>query len=174
MTDDYVARIEELRRRKDEAFRREPWSPIEDRTAFRGLAYYPVEPGMRFRVRMERHVDPKTITLQTSDGAAREYRNVGHVDLPIAEERVRIQLYQKVGAASLFVPFRDKTSGKETYGAGRYLDLHLEPADQVDVDLNLAYHPYCAYNEAYSCPFPPPENWLQVPIRAGERSEETG
>lgn len=174
MTEDYVAEIETLRERKDAAFRREPWSPIEDKRAFRGLAYYPVDPAMRFRARMERHADPKTIELQTSDGAARQYRNVGHVEVPIEGQRVRIQLYQKVGSDSLFVPFRDKTSGKETYGAGRYLDLRLEPGDEVDLDLNLAYHPYCAYNDAFSCPFPPPENWLQVPVRAGERSEEPG
>lgn len=171
MSDVYVADIEDLRRRKDEAFRQEAWSPIGDKARFRGLSYYPVDPAMRFRVPMERHPDPKAITLQTSDGDARRYDNVGHVELPLAGDAVHIQLYQAHGSDDLFVPFRDKTSGKETYGAGRYLDLHLE-GGLVDVDLNLAYNPYCAYDESYSCPFPPPENWLQVPVRAGERAYE--
>ena len=74
---------------------------------------------------------------------------------------------------SNWVPFRDKTSGKETYGAGRYLDLEPERQRTAEgkwiLDLNRAYNPWCAYSEAYTCPFIPPENWLEVPIRAGEK-----
>jgi len=74
----------------------------------------------------------------------------------------------------LFIPFRDATSGQETYGAGRYLDLeadqHLTADGKWIVDLNRAYNPWCAYSEDYVCPFVLPENWLEVPIRAGEKS----
>ena len=74
----------------------------------------------------------------------------------------------------LFIPFRDATSGKETYGAGRYLDL--EPGrDRTTggkwvLDFNQAYNPWCVYSEAYTCPFVPIENWLEVPIQAGEKN----
>ncbi|MCI0396478.1 MAG: DUF1684 domain-containing protein, partial [Chloroflexi bacterium] len=74
-------------------------------------------------------------------------------------------------------PFRDTTNGQETYGAGRYLDSHrpglnqLGP-DRFEVDFNYSYNPYCAYSEYYSCPLPPRENWLKVPIRAGEKNYE--
>ena len=67
-----------------------------------------------------------------------------------------------------FLPFRDATSGKETYGAGRYLDVPRGENGQVVVDFNYAYSPYCAYGDAYSCALPPRENWLTVPIEAGE------
>ena len=74
----------------------------------------------------------------------------------------------------LFVPFRDKTSGEETYGAGRYLDLEpdegLTAGGKWILDLNMAYNPWCAYSEDYACPFVPPENWLDLPIRAGEKN----
>lgn len=170
MSDPYVSAIESMRRDKDRAFRDEAWSPIEDRLGFRGLLYYPVEPALRLRTRLVRHERPTTLTLPTSDGQARAYRNVGHFEVVIEGQPVRIQAYQMAASESLFVPFRDTTSGKETYGAGRYLDVHLEAGDAADVDLNLAYNPYCAYNDAFSCPFPPPENWLQVPVRAGERA----
>lgn len=74
----------------------------------------------------------------------------------------------------LFIPFRDKTNGIETYGAGRYIDLYYERDRTKDgkriLDFNKAYNPWCAYNENYACPFVPPENWLDVPIRAGEKA----
>jgi len=76
-----------------------------------------------------------------------------------------------MGHPRLFLPFRDATSGVETYGAGRYLDVDPEPAGTVVVDFNMAYNPFCAYDDASSCALPPYENWLPVPIRAGERHE---
>jgi uncharacterized protein (DUF1684 family) len=76
----------------------------------------------------------------------------------------------------LFLPMRDATSGQETYGAGRYLEPELIAQGTVDVDFNYLYNPFCAYNPGYSCPLPPTENWLKVPIRAGEKnySQEEG
>lgn len=74
---------------------------------------------------------------------------------------------------SLFIPFRDITNGKETYSAGRYIDLdsvkHTIDKGKWILDFNRAYNPFCAYNSAYSCPFVPPENWLKVAIQAGEK-----
>jgi hypothetical protein len=170
MSDSYVASIEVMRRSKDNAFARDPQSPIQVKESFHGLTYFRVDPALRLRTMLVRHAEPKMLTMQTSDGTAREYRNLGHFEVTIDGRAVKIQAYQQRGSEALFVPIRDKTSGKETYGAGRYLDLHLEHAEEVDLDFNLAYNPYCAYSEAYSCPLPPPENWLPVPIRAGERT----
>jgi hypothetical protein len=69
----------------------------------------------------------------------------------------------------LWVPFRDLTSGLETYGGGRYLDLERTASGTYDLDFNRAYHPYCVYNPTYECPYPPPENRLEIAVRAGER-----
>ena len=68
-----------------------------------------------------------------------------------------------------FLPFRDKTSGNETYELGRYLDPQMSPDGHLMIDFNYAYNPYCAYGEGWSCPFPPRENWIEVPIEAGEK-----
>ncbi len=65
-------------------------------------------------------------------------------------------------------PFREATSGKQVYGAGPCLDIAPSQEGQLHIDVNLAYDPYRAYNDAFSCPLPPPENWLRAPIRAGE------
>jgi hypothetical protein len=73
----------------------------------------------------------------------------------------------------LFVPFGDMTNGTETYAPGRYLDLERSATGLYEVDFNTAYHPYCYYNETYDCPYPPPENRLPLPVRAGERIRKT-
>lgn len=73
-------------------------------------------------------------------------------------------------AQALFVPFVDETSGKETYGSGRYLDLEQARGDDYVLDFNMAYNPYCAYNDDYVCPIPPRENKLPIEIRAGEKT----
>jgi hypothetical protein len=80
-----------------------------------------------------------------------------------------LTLFGSHDSDDLFLPFRDATSGQETYGAGRYIDVGAARDGRVTVDFNLAYNPYCAYNPSYSCPLPPRENWLDVPIRAGEQ-----
>ncbi len=75
-----------------------------------------------------------------------------------------------MGRPTLFIPFRDATSGKETYGAGRYLEVEVNPSGRYVLDFNLAYNPYCAYSDLYICPLPPGENWLRVEIRGGEKA----
>jgi hypothetical protein len=93
------------------------------------------------------------------------------VRFEVGGEPARVTLFASPDTHELFLPFRDATSGKETYGAGRYLEVEPPNADgRVVVDFNDAYNPYCAYNASWSCPIPPGENWLAVPIRAGERS----
>src|SRR5690606_19820929 len=83
---------------------------------------------------------------------------------------VGLTLYRDPEGGDLFLPFQDETSGNETYGAGRYLDVTALEDGRVLLDFNYAYHPFCAYNPSYSCPMPPVENRLPAPIRAGERN----
>ena len=86
----------------------------------------------------------------------------------VAGERVALIAYEQ--GDELFIPFRDATSGKETYGAGRYVEAEPLGGGRFTLDFNRAYNPYCAYNDAWRCPLPPSENWLAVAIRAGELS----
>ncbi|EYB69711.1 hypothetical protein DEIPH_ctg002orf0022 [Deinococcus phoenicis] len=168
----------DFRRRKDDHFAagRGPLSG-ETLTRFRGLSYYPPDVAWAFTVPVER-ADGAEVPLGTNSGETRVMARFGTatVDLPGGPQT--LTLYAPPGdeaPARVFVPFRDATGGTETYGAGRYLDAPLTQTPEglaVQLDFNLAYHPYCAYGEGWTCPLPPRENWLEGPVRAGERLPE--
>lgn len=162
--------LTDFRAQKDDYFRRAHESPIppEDRTEFIGLGYYDEDPSLNLDLEMEPG-DGSEVHVQTSDGQERVYTRDGTVSFPVGGEVVTLTLYGTDHGHGYFLPFRDATSGKETYGAGRYLDIHPAQRGKVRIDFNLAYNPSCAYDDAYSCPLPPGENWLRVPIRAGEK-----
>jgi uncharacterized protein (DUF1684 family) len=165
----WLEALERARQEKDLALRHDPGSPIPhwERSGFKGLSYYPPDERYRFVVPLAKE-PPKALDIQRSGGDVVRYTRLGHFALRLPDGEAKMALYESDGHA--FLPFRDATSGKETYGAGRYLDPGELPDGRFEVDLNRAYSPFCAYNEAYSCPFPPPENWLQVPVRAGEKA----
>lgn len=160
-------RLLEFRRQKDEFFASYE-SPLEytHRSSFDGLRYFDPNPELVFTVSME-PADNAEITVETTDGQSRTYRRAGAVTLDVNGESVRLVAYE-TGHPGFFIPFRDSTSGKETYGGGRYLDIEPNSDGTLTIDFNLAYNPYCVYNDGYSCPLPPTDNWLQVPIEAGE------
>ena len=135
------------------------------------LNYFEPDPSYRFEVALNRHSDPGSIIMATSKGTRRLFNNIGYFEVDIGGQPVRIQAYQSAERddPSVFIPFRDATSGGETYGAARYIDLEVEHDDRYALDFNYAYNPYCAYSDSYTCPLPPSENWLKVPIRAGEK-----
>jgi len=175
----YVKDIETMRREKDFFFKEEHESPIPHglRDKFSGLAYFPVDPKDRIRSQLVRDPNPQRVVLATSKGIPRDMIRVGAFEFEIDGTKQRLSAYKAVPQPghqhedrSLFVPFRDATSGKETYGAARYLDIEEHPEEQYILDFNVAYNPYCAYSDDYVCPFPPRENWLTVPIRAGEKN----
>lgn len=160
----------EFRAEKDDFFRGNPHSPIphQDRSGFSGLAYFEPAADLRFELVPE-PADGAPIRVQTSDGQVREYHRAATVAFEVDGDQVTLTLLSQPSRPGYFLPFRDSTSGRETYGAGRYLDLEDAHDGRVHIDFNLAYNPYCAYDDAYSCPLPPHENWLQIPIRAGEK-----
>lgn len=168
--------ILEERSAKDQGFRSDKDSPLpeQDRRRFRGLSYYPVNPGLRFSAKLYRYPAPKQVRLGTNTGEIRRGLRYGYFELPVEGQTCRLQVYrldeEYSGAASLFIPFRDATSGRETYAAGRYIDLRENTTGMYDLDFNRAYNPYCAYNSEFSCPVPPEENTLKVAIRAGEKN----
>ena len=163
---DYIAQRSE----KDEFFKHSHHSPLphERRGDFSSLDYFEPDEGLVFTVTPEPG-DGSELRVDTSDGQQRVYKRAAVARLQVGEEEVSLALYDS-GHLGYFLPFRDKTSGGTTYGAGRYLDIEPNPDGTVTIDFNLAYNPFCAYNEAYSCPLPPVENWLQVPIEAGEKT----
>ena len=163
-----MSALTQLRKQKDDFFGSSPDSPVDDRSGFTGLDYYDEEPSLSLELEIE-PADGSEVRVQTSDGQHRVYTREAVVSFEVDGGEVSLTLYGTVHGHGYFLPFRDSTSGKETYGAGRYLDVEPATRGKVKIDFNLAYNPFCAYNDAYSCPLPPGENWLQVPIRAGEK-----
>jgi uncharacterized protein (DUF1684 family) len=167
-----------LRAEIDDFMAHHPQSPIgwEERGDFAGLNYYEEDRRYRFTVVLQLFPeDEPLIEMQTSTGDSRQYERWARFDFTVEGEAAALTIYRDPYSHDLFLPFKDATNGEETYGAGRYMDNHrpgleLVSSTEIEVDFNYCYNPYCAYNEAYSCPLPPPENWLKVPIRAGEKT----
>jgi len=169
--------IQRERIQKDTLFKSDPDSPLlpEDKSKFQGLSYFPLNPELRFSVRLNRYQSPERVRLGTNTGEIRSGLRYGYFDFQVQGKPCRLQVYRledapDTGGASLFLPFRDSTSGIETYPSGRYIDLKENTSGIYDLDFNRAYNPFCAYNSEFSCPVPPSENTLAVSIRAGERN----
>ncbi len=164
-----MTQLEQFRQDKDEFFRTEHQSPLtaEQKRNFHGLAYYPENPALHFELSLERAAQAEQVVLATSTGDERIYWHIGQVHFDVGEQEAILQIYED--DYGFFLPFVDATAPAETYGAGRYLEPHEIRQDVLDVDFNLAYNPYCAYNEQWSCPLPPGENRLTVRIEAGEK-----
>ncbi len=179
--DQWEKRVEMERRQKDLFLDSHPQSPLsmQDRRTFQGLAYWPPDPEYRYELEMNEHEEKQTVEVADTSGQTRSLWRWGEFRFQLAGQQCTLQAYKSdPGEQRLFVPLRDETSGKESYGAGRYLDLeperHLTEDGRWIVDFNEAYNPWCAYSEDYVCPFVPPENWLRVAIRAGEKSYPLG
>ena len=162
---------------KDDYFRTAHGSPVphDQREAFAGIPYFPVDESLRFEgLALEPYEgeEPTSFQIPTSDGKLRDDERAGtfRFELGGATQRLTGYRFAAGDSESVFVPFLDQTSGTETYGAGRYLDLDPDPRDGTYVlDFNLAYHPSCVYDPRFSCPLTPAENRLPVRIEAGER-----
>jgi len=185
-TETWRTELQSSRDRKDEQFGSSRQSPIppDEREAFDGLSYFQPDPAYRVEATVERVDGDETVTMETSTAGEQLYRRAARLQFEVPDAdgeptEATLVAYQRVDEAdsgSLFVPFRDKTTGQQTYPGGRYMELHpdgvLEDGAAVPLDFNLAYSPFCAYSEAYECPLPPRENWLTVAIPAGERYED--
>ncbi|HEV8280298.1 MAG TPA: DUF1684 domain-containing protein [Candidatus Limnocylindrales bacterium] len=172
----YREAVESFREDKDDYFGSNPHSPIPqgERGTFTGLPYFPVEESLRFDdLALEPYTgsEPSDFQIPTSDGKLRPAHRAGYLSFEIdgAQHRLTAYTFDEGDGESLFVPFLDRTSGSETYGAGRYLDLEPEDDGTYSLDFNLAYHPSCVYDPKYSCPLTPAENRLPIRIEAGER-----
>jgi uncharacterized protein (DUF1684 family) len=155
---------------KERFFRTSAYSPIEDRAGFAGLEHYPVNPAYRYSLRLIGADEPEQLTIQTNTGEERPFLRLGTVEFEVDGQSATLAIYRGEEHGDLFVPFRDATSGSETYGAGRYLEPEEDARGNIVLDFNLAYNPFCAYSPHYSCPLPPFENHLSVPVRAGEKA----
>jgi uncharacterized protein (DUF1684 family) len=172
-SDTWQRELEEERRMKDEFMARHPESPfVAGRVPFHDLRYFPPDPKYRVRAKLQRAAVPEEAYLRTNRDGQAVMRYLGVLSFTLGGKKLALGVYhagEGVGT-SVFVPFRDRTSGDESYGPGRYVTLELNEADEYDVDFNRAFNPYCAYTDDYECGFPPAENDLSVPVRAGEKA----
>jgi uncharacterized protein (DUF1684 family) len=176
---DYQSAISGYRAEKDAFFKTSPHSPLpaDEREAFEGLPYYPIDEDLVFEgLRVEPYAgdEPSDFQIPTSDGKLRPAHRAGtfSCDLGGAPRRLTAYVMDGGNPESLFLPFLDETSGHETYGAGRYLDLEPDEDGTYAIDFNQAYHPSCVYAPQFSCPLTPAENRLATRIEAGERLPE--
>ena len=163
-----MSELDGFRADKDEFFAHDPQSPLtaQQKKDFHGLKYFPENPALRLEIQAEKLPAKERIEMQTSTGDVQVYTRYARVSFTVEGQPAELTIY--ASDSGYFLPFVDSLANKETYGAGRYLEPETEDGVHFSIDFNLAYNPYCAYNERWSCPLTPFENRLKVPIRAGE------
>jgi uncharacterized protein len=168
----YKTNLVTQRKNKDAFFRTNADSPLENKATFAGLSYYPVAPDLVVNARFEPFADKtQKLVIALSDGSEEVYEKYGHAVFKLQGEICRLLILKHDKIYSIL--FKDTTSGKKTYGGGRYIDLDDTAFgdNEVEIDFNTAYNPYCVYNHNYACPLPPAENTLPVAVEAGEKVE---
>jgi hypothetical protein len=161
--------LKTFRADKDDFYARHHQSPLTpaQKHDFKGLDYFPENTALRLEVDVETLQTAENITIDTTGGQPQTYQRFGRFKFLVDGKSAELTIYKNQNG--YFLPFVDNLAGKETYPAGRYLEPEKLPNGKFLVDFNLAYNPYCAYNEKWSCPITPAENRLKVSIRAGEK-----
>jgi len=173
--EEYVERIVEERERTERFMQSSDESPFapED-ISYEGLHFFEPKPAYKVRARLTPIQNKKLLKMPTSTGEEEKYIRYAYADFEIEGQQARLLVLQPFDSQTkLFVPFADATSGDETYGGGRYMDIEMPVrtgSKSIELDFNKAYNPYCAYNPTYSCPLPPKENILAFPVEAGEKA----
>ena len=141
---------------------------------FKGLNFYPYNEKFVIKATLERLKNQPVFKMPTSGKNQPNYKRYGILHFTINDQKFQLEVYQNLDLIKmkgynkhLFLPFIDETSGNETYGAGRYLDIEIPDGNEILLDFNKAYHPYCAYTIGYSCPITPDVNFLKTEILAG-------
>lgn len=175
---DHAATCRRFRRERDELFRTHPQSALsgEQKAAFKTIDYFPYDSALRFVLPIDTNVEPEVFELDLQDEGVMRMRRFGKIHFEIDDQLLSLSLFWIMGyGGGVFLPFRDATSNRETYGGGRYLLDSIKHADlgqedsKLVVDFNYAYNPSCAYNARWVCPLSPTDNKLPVAIRAGEK-----
>jgi hypothetical protein len=169
----YIQKVVEWRAERDKT-----WTesndpiPADKKAEFLPLKYYAPDPNYAVPAELKLSDVRPVVELPTSTGPLRKMQVVGTLEFTLNGEKHTLGALSPAGEPirALFVPFADLTTGKETYSAGRYLDIEPTPTGLYTIDFNYAYNPTCAYNKSYECPYPPPSNRLNIAIHAGEKA----
>ena len=181
---DVLARkeIEAHRKKQQDEFRDKEGSPLlpADRRKFKGLKYYPIDLKYRVPAKFVRTENMPLFKMKTTTDRLPEYVKFGEVHFTIDSQAFKLEVYQSPDIMRrpgyedyLFIPFTDLTNGAETYEVGRYLEFRIPQSEDVIVDFNQCYNPYCSYSPGFSCPIPPEANHLSIAIPVGEKKFKT-
>lgn len=158
-------------------------SPLteEDRASFKSLDYFPANSTLCFQAHINRTPEAQPFEMATVSGKNKTFRSYAVLEFSHEGTDYQLTAYRRIQADGsegdyLFIPFKDESTGEESYGGGRYIDLDVpsESATQLTLDFNHAYNPYCAYSTGWSCPIPPQDNYLPFKVLAGVRAWEKG
>jgi uncharacterized protein (DUF1684 family) len=172
-----TAEINEHRKKQQQEMRDPKESPLskKDRRRFKGLNYYAIDLSYRVKAKFIKTENPVLFKMKTTTTRLPEYSKFGEVHFDLNGQHYKLEVYHNSEIAKrpgyedyLFIPFTDETNGKETYEVGRYLDFRSPAGEEVTIDFNLAYNPYCSYSPNFSCPIPPEVNYLRMQVKAGE------
>jgi len=175
---DALKEIADHRHKQDATFRDATKTPLlpKDRKKFKGLNYFPVDLKYRVKAKFIKNDNPVFFKMKTTTTRLPEYVKYGEVHFILDGEPFQLEVYQSPEISQrpgysdyLFIPFTDLTNGETTYDVGRYLEFRIPASEEVIIDFNQAYNPYCSYSPNYSCPIPPEANQLHVAILAGEK-----
>lgn len=175
--DSAVYEIEQYRKEQEAKFRDPEESPLDKklRKKFKGLNYYPINLEYRVTGKFVKTENPVLFKMRTTTARLPEYQKYGEIHFELDGEQRVLEVYQSPEIIQepgledhLFVPFTDETNGIETYEVGRYIEFRVPSSEDVILDFNKCYNPYCSYGSAYSCPIPPEANHLPLKILAGE------
>ena len=176
-TDSAIHEIDQYRKEQQAKFKDPDESPLDKklRKKFKGLNYYPINLDYRVRAKFVKTEQPVLFKMKTTTARLPEYQKYGELHFELEGESRVLEVYQspeiiqKPGLEDyLFVPFTDETNGTDTYEVGRYIDFRIPASEDVILDFNKSYNPYCSYGSAYSCPIPPAANHLPLKVMAGE------
>ena len=171
----YIERIEKERDRQFKFLKYNLESPLTDdqKDSLISLDFYPVDPAYRIRARLSPVQNKVMLDIPMTDGTLERYVKHSYAEFELQGRTHRLLLLQAANEADprlFFLAFADDTSGEETYGGGRFLDVRQDGQRSITIDFNLVYNPYCAYNPDFACPIPPKENLLEIPVEAGEKN----
>jgi uncharacterized protein len=172
----YIAGIEKERQEKNNWMKNDPSSPFnhKGKIEFHDLKYFDVDPSFKFSSKLFENEKKDTVTIYGTKGEPRSVLKYGYVLIRLGDRQIKINVYEGItsgGEKYHSIWFTDKTTNKESYGVGRYLDFELmnDSNHIYDIDFNLAYNPYCSYSPNYSCAIPEKEDYIPVAIEAGEK-----
>jgi uncharacterized protein (DUF1684 family) len=161
-------KLESYRKRRDTFFLKHPNSPLnmEQKENFTGMKYFPEDPDLDLVVEVERFDLQEVVPLETTTGEERIFTRYGRFQFEVEGQEAELTIFS--GDKGYLLPFKDSLAGEETYPIGRYVEIRQLRDGRFEINFNMAYNPFCAYRDGFSCIITPEENHLDVPIRAGE------